>query len=262
MTKADRDRPCGAGNPPKRLHRTPFQDLPPSTDAGCEGAEESNCGHSTLPRHRTTTHHGPPAIRVIRIAVLEPRQSLLKPGVPAPTQLAQSVQHPSRQPWHRAPAYAAGETAVARSCFEQYLRRRLESGIHRIGTPLNRRQQAPARSRIRFPKRHIDGPRPVRKKISDQRGQRLSGIRTAAGTDHGRALRWSPDELQQDPPVEVWPVRVEKPGKRIASQRLPGITAGHHGLARDQIRPARRNWMVCRRTRMAPSIREILRLRA
>ena len=43
-------------------------------------------------------------------------------------------------------------------------------------------------------------------------------------------------------------------------------TPRHHRrpsrTGQDQIRPARRNWMVCRRTRMAPSIREILRLRA
>jgi hypothetical protein len=217
MTRAGRNRPCGAGNPPERLHRTLFQDLAPPTDARCEGAEESNRGHSTLPRHRTTTHHAPPAIRVICTAVLEPRQSLLKPGMPAPTQLAQSVQHPSRQPWHRAPTYTTCETTVARSCFEQYLGRRLKSGIRRIGAPLERGQQAPARSRIRFPQRHIDSPRPVWIEIFDECGHRLDCVRTSAGADHRRAFRWPPHQLHQHPPVEVRPMGVEKPGKRVAT---------------------------------------------
>jgi len=218
MATAAGHRACRADCPHEGFNSALIQDLSRSIDACFESAQEGNRGHSALPSHRLTTHHLPPAVRVIRVAVLEPCQSLLKARVPAPTQLRESMQHPSRQPWDGALTLATCETAISRSCFEQCLSRRLKPRIGRIGAPLDCREEAPARSRIRPPQRHIARPAPVRIEVFDQRGHRIDGIGASLGTNHGRALRWPPHKLHQHPPMQVRPVRVQKPGKRVATK--------------------------------------------
>ncbi len=98
MTITVRHRVLRSNRPHKGLD-SPFpQDLSRSINPRCEGAEESDRGHVALTCHRLTTHHQPPTVWMVPVAVFEPGQSFLKTGVTTPTQLSQSMQHPSRQP--------------------------------------------------------------------------------------------------------------------------------------------------------------------
>jgi hypothetical protein len=161
-----------------------------------------------------------------RIPLLEPRQPFLKSGVPAPTKLGETVQCPGRQPWHCPSTGAARESALARRGLEQSFGSRLQPDVGRIGAPLDRRQQSPAGPRVGLPQRLVTRPRTVRMEIRNQRGHRLGGIRPTAGTDDGRAFGWSSHQLQQHPPVEIRTSWIEQPGKRVATQRFPGVGAG------------------------------------
>ena len=225
MTEAGRRRSSSRDDPFQGFRRSPPEDLSLLTGTHGEGAEESDRRDAALPAKPMMTHRAPPAIRVIRLAILEPRQPLLKTGMPAPAQFGEPLQRSCRQPRFCAPALSTGETALTRRGFEERLGRRLKSGILGIRAPLDRREQPPARPRIGSPKRHIGGPRSVRMKVCDQGGHRLDNVGTATGSDDGHALRRSPHQLHQHPPVEIRAPLIEQPGKGIAAQRFPGVGA-------------------------------------
>ena len=115
MTKAGGNRPRHSDRPQKRLDRTSSQHLPLLSGTGDECAEESDRSHRALPSYRTTTKFPPASVRVVDFAVLEPRQSFLKTGMPAPTQLGKSMQCPCRQPRQGALTLAARKPTLAGS---------------------------------------------------------------------------------------------------------------------------------------------------
>ena len=217
MTTASWHRPYRPNCPQEGLDSTFSQLLTRSINTRSERAKESDRGHGALPCHRLTTHHQPPTIGMVPITVFEPSQSFLKTRVTTPTQLSQSMQHPSRQPWDGVLTLPKCETALARSCFEQHVGRRLKSGIGWIGAPLDGRKEEPAWTRIWPPQRHIDRPASVWMKVFDQRRHRLDRIRTSTGANYCWALRWSPDQIHQNSPVKIRSSLIEQPGKWITA---------------------------------------------